>query len=76
MIRLTSSKDLSQLIKRAKKQGWEVVLSNGSHLKWYSPNGKFFFSGSTPSDHRALSNVRRDLRNNGFIEIDRRKKSN
>jgi hypothetical protein len=68
-----SNKELSSLIKQAKEQGWEVELTNGGHFKWRSPLGRFFFSAQTPSDIRALKNIKRDLRNNGFIELTRKK---
>jgi len=66
---LAVSKDLTQLIKEVKKAGWEVILNKNCHLKWVSPNGRFFFSASTPSDHRAILNIKRDLKTHGFIEL-------
>lgn len=66
-------KEMNVLIKEAKKQGWEVKQTNGSHYKWVSPIGKFFFTSLTPSDHRALKNIERDLRVNGFITLTRKK---
>ena len=68
-----SFKDLQQLVKQAKKQGWEVSRTKGDHLKWVSPMGSFFFSASTPSDIRGLKNLKRDLRVNGFIQFKRQK---
>lgn len=68
-----SNKELSSLVKQATEQGWVVELTNGGHVKWQSPMGRFFFSAQTPSDIRALKNIKRDLRNNGFIELTRKK---
>lgn len=42
-------------------------MAPGGHYKWLAPNGKLFFTSQTPSDHRALQNIKRDLRVNGFI---------
>jgi hypothetical protein len=74
---MTSSKELNELIKQAEAQGWTIVKTNRSHIKWLSPvtNGVVFTS-STPSDGRALANIKRDLRVNGFIEITRKTKRN
>ena len=60
-------KELGILIKQATAQGWTVTMSNGGHYKWVAPNGKIFFSAQTPSDHRALKNIQRDLKASGFI---------
>jgi hypothetical protein len=69
-----SNKELSLLVRQAREQGWQVELTNGGHFKWQSPLGRFFFSAQTPSDIRALKNIKRDLRNNGFIELSRKAK--
>lgn len=61
--------DLNDLIKQAQKQGWSIDRTKNNHYKWLSPLGRFFFSSGTPSDHRALKNIQRDLRKYGFIEI-------
>lgn len=71
---MSSPKELTELIKEATNQGWIVMLTKGSHYKWISPFGGFFFSGSTPSDHRALKNIKRDLKNNGFITITKKER--
>jgi hypothetical protein len=71
---MATTKDLMELIKQARSQGWDVHHTKGDHYKWVSPSGAFFFSGSTLSDHRALKNIKRDLRVNGFIEVTRKQK--
>lgn len=68
-----TTKEVSELAKQAISQGWEVQTTRGNHLKWLSPNGGFFFSALTPSDNRALKNLKRDLRVNGFIIIEKKK---
>lgn len=70
---MVNSKELTALIKEAKGQGWRVEFTKSCHLRWSSPTGGFFFSSSTPSDHRAVQNIRRDLRLNGFLEIKKKK---
>jgi hypothetical protein len=68
------SKDIQSLIKDATKQGWVITPTNKGHYKWSSPLGRFFFSSSSPSDHRALQNLKRDLLRYGFIEIQKKGK--
>ena len=70
---LTTNKDVNNLIKDAEKQGWDVSLTNNSHLKWMGPAGQLFFSSSTPSDWRVVMKIKKDLRMNGFIEIKHKK---
>jgi hypothetical protein len=62
-------KDLTQLIKAAEHQGWEVTISNSGHLRWVSPTGGIVFSSRTPSDRRVIPRIKQDLRMRGFIEL-------
>ena len=66
---MASSKDLKTLQKEAVSQGWVVNLSNGNHIKWIAPNGKVVFTSNTPSDKRALENMKRDLKSAGLVLI-------
>ena len=36
--------------------------SGGDHIKWSLPNGTTYFTGLTPSDSRALLNIKSDCR--------------
>lgn len=56
-----------KLISAARAQGWTIEVRRNSHLKWVSPDGKSVFTSSTPSDHRAVKNARRDLRKAGLM---------
>jgi hypothetical protein len=49
-------------------------MTKGHHYKWVSPLGRFFFSAYSPSDHRAIKNLKRDLKINGFLEITKKGK--
>jgi predicted RNA binding protein YcfA (HicA-like mRNA interferase family) len=71
---MKNAKDLKQLILQAEDQGWQILKTNGDHLKWVSPTGLVVFSGATPSDRRALKNITRELRVRGFIEIKKKNK--
>jgi len=62
------SKDLRQLMAKAQKQGWIVQRTRGNHLKWQPPRGRFVISAFSPSDQRAIKNIKRELQKNGFVE--------
>jgi hypothetical protein len=68
------NREVKDLIKEAEGQGWVVEPTKNHHYKWLSPLGGFFFSSSTPSDHRALQNIKRDLRVRGFVTITRKER--
>jgi hypothetical protein len=66
--RTTRNKELKKLMKKARDQGWTIVHSGGGHLKW-KPKDKsqpIVVSGSTPSDHRSISNLKSQLRRSGL----------
>jgi predicted RNA binding protein YcfA (HicA-like mRNA interferase family) len=73
---MSVKKDVEQLIHVAQDQGWHVTKTKGSHWKWTSPQGAIVFSGQTPSDLRALKNIKRELRLRGFIELKPKRKKN
>lgn len=62
-------KELNTLLQLAVDQGWRVERARNNHYKFYAPNGNIVFVSSTPSDHRALNNIKRDLRINGLIIV-------
>jgi hypothetical protein len=64
---MASKKDLAILMKIALKAGWRVELTKGGHYKWIAPNSlDLIYSSSTPSDNRALANLKQDLRRSGL----------
>lgn len=63
---LTPNRDLAALIEIAEAQGWVVTKRNNNHLKWLAPSGFVYWSASTPSDGRALLNIKSTLRRAGL----------
>ena len=57
-----SNRDLAKLVKKAEAQGWTVRLRSNNHLVWKNPEGRSYFSASTPSDRRAVLNITQGLR--------------
>ena len=66
---MSMMKELRSLLELATQQGWRVEQRNSNHYKLVSPTGKVVFTSSTPSDHRALENIKRDLRVNGLVLV-------
>ena len=58
-------RDLTQMLKKIKKQGWTVEIRANGHLWLHGPAGQRIPSASTPSDYRGLLNLRAKLRRNG-----------
>lgn len=61
-----TNREYRHLATVAQDQGWTVTLTHGNHLKWVSPTGSVYFSASSPSDFRALKNLRSDLARRGL----------
>lgn len=61
-------KDLHPIIDAAREQGWRVMLRNGGHLMFLSSDRsvKPIFGPQSPSDHRSLKNVKRQLARSGL----------
>jgi len=64
----SSNRDLQQLVDAAEAQGWVVEKTRSGHLKWIPPDPSmtFVISASSPSDRRALKNIRSRLRQRGL----------
>ncbi len=57
----SNDKDINLLIKGMIRSGWR--FERGRHGKLYHPEGAGFVTfPKTPSDHRSLLNLRRDIR--------------
>lgn len=62
-----SRNELDELRREAIRQGWRIVQA-GRHMKWYpvDPDKPFVTTSVTPSDHRAIQNIKSDLRRSGL----------
>lgn len=58
------NKDTRQLVKRLRKQGWEVSMRKAGHIQAVSPDGRMLTFGAH-GGIRALRNTRADLRRLG-----------
>lgn len=67
-------KEMKEIARHATRCGWVIEVRRNNHLKWTAPDGSsVYFSSGTPSDFRAIRNVRRDLMARGLPPIDSEK---
>ncbi len=62
-------RDINRLIDTARRQGWQVERRKSGHYLLTPPSrdGPLVCVASTPSDHKAISNIRADLRRSGLV---------
>lgn len=58
---LGTDKDLEALARRARKYGWAVEVTGGTHLRWTAPSGSWFTTALTPGGGSGPMRVRRNL---------------
>lgn len=51
------------------RQGWRIEITKKNHLKLFSPEGGIVVASGTPSDWRAMMQLRADLRRHGYKEV-------
>lgn len=63
---MASKKDVDQVIKVLRAQGWRCELTRNNHWRLTPPGGGTpVFHSSTPSDHRGIKNLKAILRRRG-----------
>lgn len=62
-------KDLRPLVKELRKRGYTIAQTRGNHYGVYAASGTLLqVFAATASDHRAIKNLRADLRRKGMID--------
>lgn len=66
--RYTNNKDINEMLAKLDQQGWRLVEGNGI-IKCYGPDKALspVTVHQTPSDHRAIKNLRSEFRKRGAI---------
>jgi hypothetical protein len=61
-------KRIEAIISRALSQGWTCSLTKSNHWRCVPPtkDADIVYTGSTPSDHRAVDNFLAEMRRNGL----------
>jgi hypothetical protein len=54
--------DLEQMLRQARSCGWQVTQPRRGHWRRLHPGGGIVVASSSPSDHRALANLKAQLR--------------
>jgi hypothetical protein len=54
-------KDFKQFFEELESQGYKIERKK-KHIKITGPQGDIFFAAATPSDYRALENLKKDIR--------------
>lgn len=62
-----TNKDVRQLLMEAERQGFEVGISNGGHVRIRAPSGALIFETATRLDPRGFRCFRSRMRRAGFI---------
>lgn len=62
---------MKKLFREVKKSGWSVKKRRNNHYLIEGPDGEKVFCGGTPSDYRAVDNVKSDLARAGLDLEDR-----
>ena len=65
----TTNKDLRVIIEALIEQGWRFEKSGSGHIKGFPPDKTMpmVTMAATPSDHRAIKNIKSYIRKSGGI---------
>lgn len=61
-------KDVRQLIRRLRKQDFDVCQTDGGHYRVSANGGPYIVIPATPSDWRSLKNAKSRLRKIGYCD--------
>lgn len=64
--RLTSNRDIQDIIRTAYDQGWIVEKLQNNHLRWIPPKGRFVHSSCTPNSPNDIKKIKADLKRAGM----------
>lgn len=59
-------KDVRQLCRKAREQGWSVETTQNNHIRLVSPTGEVTYTGGSPSASSAYRNLRASLKRMGL----------
>lgn len=63
---MSPNKEVRQLLRKAKKQGWDVSKRKSNHLLLESPDGATVMVPCSPSDWRSMKNCEAELKRAGM----------
>lgn len=69
-----NDKDIEKVAKQATKDGWEVFVSGGNHVKWFSPDGETLLTSALTCNPQSWANFKVLLRRHGLMAHKNHKK--
>jgi 2-keto-3-deoxy-galactonokinase len=61
--RIGADKEIEKLVKKARKDNWDVTVTGGNHIKWVDPDGNTVcisgLTGSTPGWVKAKNQLKK-----------------
>lgn len=68
MTRLTSNKDIGDLLALAREQEWNTDRLGNGHIVWKNPEGEEIYTSSSPSDSRySIVKIKHALKSAGLV---------
>jgi len=65
---VTPRKDIEQVVRAARRQGWRVEKTRNGHWKLYAPNGRdIVVAAGTPRGRSSVDDTIAKLRRYGFV---------
>lgn len=56
---MSKKREIKELVRELEDKGWRVIISQNNHHKAFHPDGEHMIVfANTPSDHRAIKNIR------------------
>jgi hypothetical protein len=65
---MSQKKDMEQFVRKARRAGWRVELTNGGHYRFFPINGHApIIAPSSPSGIRSIANTKSRLKRAGLV---------
>lgn len=59
MLSMSKKREVKELVRELEDKGWRVIIAQNNHHKAFHPDGEHMIVfANTPSDHRAIKNIR------------------
>lgn len=59
---MSVNQEAKAILKKLERDGWKISKTGKSHFRLQAPNGALVFHSCTSSDHRAVHNLRSNIK--------------
>lgn len=59
---MSAKKDITQMLRKLRKQGWDAVMARNGHWRLTNPTGEWMTCSATPRSNVAYQKARADAR--------------